>query len=419
MPFGKGKKVEESINDKFVRLFKEGMTVEQISKEHDVKPDVIANVIRRRLGEDALPETVVRSKNAVPHQTEIKLKADTSADDKAAAADDEEEAAAEESSSEGLNKLEQFMLEKEKKKAEKPAPEPEPEKTDEPELGVMEGISLDDASILEKLGGGEPPVKDPAPAAASDDDTAGDMAGLDTSAIAVEEVIEEAPIDAYSKPDIVEEPAPTPKPEPAPEPVKIEKQPEPAPVSKPAPTPVSMPDMHGKGGAFDKMKAFAQMQLSANNEKLKELESKLDGVEDSYTSQLALAEAAVSKAKIAYEDVIKKGDSIADRRDELKNEHRTALARAEEEYRRKLAELDEEYNNATSRANRELAEKQDKLNAESDEIDSKKESAKNDFLDKQHEVNRLKDVIANEVDAVKAEIAALKEENKGYESFLN
>lgn len=59
--FGKKQK-EESINDKMVRFFKEGKSVEQISAELAVKADVITNVIRRRCGEDSIPETVVRSK---------------------------------------------------------------------------------------------------------------------------------------------------------------------------------------------------------------------------------------------------------------------------------------------------------------------------------------------------------------------
>ena len=404
MPFGK-KKVEESINDKFVRLFKEGMTVEQISKEEDVKPDVIANVIRRRLGEDALPETVIRSKNALPQHEEVKLKAEAAAEAPAAPA---EEPASEEASSEGLSKLEQFMLEKEKKRADE-APAPEPEKNDDPELGVMEGISLDEASILEKLGGGEPPVNSMG-GSVSADDTAGDMAGLDTADLAKEAVIEEAPIAAYSEPDIVEEIKP--------EPVVIEPAPIPEPV-KVAPAPAPMPEIpHGNGSAFDKMKAFAKMQVAANNDKLAELEAKLGSVEGDYTAQLATAEKALTEAKVAYEDVIKSGDGVEDKRDELNREYRAALARAEEDYRRKQEELDNEYNDAIAKANSDHAIKQDKLNAEIDEISSKKETAKNDFLSRQSEVNKIKNKIASEVDTVKAEIASLKEENKGYESFL-
>lgn len=406
MPFGKNKRVEESINDKFVRLFTEGMTVEQISKENDVKPDVIANVIRRRLGEDALPETVVRSKNAVPHPTEPKLKADTTPNEPAPKKPEEkvEEPVSEEQSSEGLSKLEQFMLQKEKKKADEPSAEPE-KGSDEPELGVMEEISLDEAAILEKLGGEAPASSGVSPVIPASDDDSADMAGLETTDISEKDIIKEAPIDAYSKPDIVEDPVPEPEPEPAP---------------APKPT-IPMPNLpHGNGGsAFDKMKAFAKMQVAANNERLAELEAKLGGVEGDYTAQLEAAEKAVSEAKVKYEDVIKSGDDIDDRNETLKKEHRAALARAEDDYRRKQEELDNEYNEAITRANSDYALKQDKLNAESEEINSKKESAKQDFLAKQREVNKIKDKISSEVDSVRAEIASLKEENKGYESFLN
>ena len=426
MAFGKPKKVEESINDKFVRLFKEGKTVDQLSKEFDVKPDVIANVIRRRLGEDAIPDTVVRSKNAVPQQQDVTLKADRNAE-AAQPAENEPVPVKAEVSEEGLSKLEKFMLDKEKKKAEEPDA---PEDPSDPDLGVMESISLNEDQINAMLGGEAPASDGNSPLIPNSDDEA-DMAGLETADIAADEVIAEAPIDAYSEPDIVpEEPVIPPAPEIAPEPayeplVDLAKprDPEPEPEPAPAPEPVKaapMPEMpHGNGSAFDKMKAFAKMQVAANNDKLAELKAKLETVEGDCNAKLAEAEKAVNEAKSAYEEVIRKGDTINDRRDSLKDEQRTALARAEEEYRRKLEEIETEYNNATTRANREFAEKQDKLNAEIDQIDAAKETAKQDFLTKQREVNKIKDRISSEVEPVKAEIASLEEENKGYESFLN
>ncbi|MCR5121444.1 MAG: hypothetical protein K6B74_03385 [Ruminococcus sp.] len=430
MAFGKPKKVEESINDKFVRLFKEGKTVEQISKEFDVKPDVIANVIRRRLGNDAIPETVVRSKNAVPHPESDPPKTEPAAPAPAAesAAEPEPAAVKAEISEEGLSKLEQFMLEKEKKKAEEPVVPAE--ESSDPELGVMESIYLDEDAINAKLGGEAPPSPN-MPMVPESNDADNDMAGLVSEEISEDAVIKEAPIDAYSEPDIVvEEPVIPPEPEIASyepivelgKPAETEKSAapaaEPAPAQESAPAPkIEVP--HGNGSAFDKMKAFAKMQLAANNDKLAELEAKIAGVEGEYTTQLAEAEKAVGEAKVAYEEVIRKGDSINERRDALNDEHRTALARAEADYQRKLKEADEEYNNATARANREFAEKQDTLNAEIDQIDALKEEAKQDFLTKQREVNHIKEKISSDVDSVKAEIESLREENKGYESFLN
>lgn len=425
MAFGKPKKVEESINDKFVRLFKEGKTVDQLSKEFDVKPDVIANVIRRRLGEDAIPDTVVRSKNAVPQQQDTPLKAEP--------ADNEPVPVKAEVSEEGLSKLEQFMLEKEKKKVEEPEETAAPAEA-ESDIGVMEGISLNEDQINAMLGSGSS-ASGASPLLPASDDEA-DMAGLETEAISADDVIAEAPIAAYSEPDIVvEEPVIPPEPvipaEPEYEPLvdlskPKDEEPEPEPVPAPAPEPepvkaaAPMPDMpHGNGSAFDKMKAFAKMQVAANNDKLAELKVKLVSLEGDCNARLDDAEKAVNEAKAAYEDVIRKGDGLSDKRDALKDEQRTALARAEEEYRRKLEEIENEYNNATTRANREFAEKQDKLNAEIDQIDAMKEQAKQDFLAKQREVNKIKDKISSEVEPVKAEIASLEEENKGYESFLN
>ncbi|MBR1723951.1 MAG: hypothetical protein IJ723_02885, partial [Ruminococcus sp.] len=85
---------------------------------------------------------------------------------------------------------------------------------------------------------------------------------------------------------------------------------------------------------------------------------------------------------------------------------------------RKLAEVDDEYNNATAHANKVLAEKESEINRQADTVDAEKETAKNEFLENQSALNTIKDKIASEVDTVKAEIATIKEENKGYESFV-
>ena len=167
------------------------------------------------------------------------------------------------------------------------------------------------------------------------------------------------------------------------------------------------------------MKAFAQMQIAANNEKLAELEAQLGSAEGDYGSQLEAAEKEVEEAKVAYEDVITKGESISDRRDELQTEHRAALARAEEDYRKKLEEIEQNYNDAIAHANQTYAEKENELNNEADTIDAEKENAKNNFLTKQSVVVELKEKIENEIEPIKKQIASLKEENKGYESFMN
>ena len=161
--------------------------------------------------------------------------------------------------------------------------------------------------------------------------------------------------------------------------------------------------MHEGGTAFDKMKAFAMAQVEANNAKIAELESKLSSVEDDYNAQLADAEKAVEESKNAYENVLTRGEEVHEKRMAAQTEHRAALARAEEEYRKKIAEIEDEYNNANAHANKILAEKEVEINAESDAIDAEKETAKNNFLDKQAAVNGIKDKIAADVPACGAD----------------
>lgn len=382
--FGKKQK-EESINDKMVRFFKEGKSVEQISAELAVKADVITNVIRRRCGEDSIPETVVRSRNAVaPVAEDQPLKAD--------AYTPEENEAAEESAEvnvEGMSKLERYMLEKEKQKAEKEAdvaaPAPAPA---EPEEVSMEGISTDNIDLELEKAEPAPAVNEPAA-----EEPVAEMDGISAEeipSIAADEPIVEHPVDEF----IAEEPAAADEDED----VTI--------------------TVHEGGTAFDKMKAFAMAQVEANNAKIAELESKLSSVEDDYNAQLADAEKAVEESKNAYENVLTRGEEVHEKRMAAQTEHRAALARAEEEYRKKIAEIEDEYNNANAHANKVLAEKEVEINAESDAIDAEKETAKNDFLDKQAAVNGIKDKIAADVDAVKAQIAGIKEENAGYQQFM-
>lgn len=327
--FGKKQK-EESINDKMVRFFKEGKSVEQISAELAVKADVITNVIRRRCGEDSIPETVVRSKNAVaPAAEDQPLKAD--------AYTPEENEAAEESAEvnvEGMSKLERYMLEKEKQKAEKEAeieaaaPAPAPA---EPEEVSMEGISTDNIDLELEKAEPAPAVTEPAA-----EEPVAEMDGISAEeipSIAADEPIVEHPVDEF----IAEEPAAADEGED----VTI--------------------TVHEGGTAFDKMKAFAMAQVEANNAKIAELESKLSSVEDDYNAQLADAEKAVEESKNAYENVLTRGEEVHEKRMAAQTEHRAALARAEEEYRKKIAEIEDEYNNANAHANKVLAEKEGQL----------------------------------------------------------
>ena len=56
------KKKEESTNDKIIRLFQEGKSVEDIVGEVALRADIVTGVIQRKLGPDAVPDA------AVPHE---------------------------------------------------------------------------------------------------------------------------------------------------------------------------------------------------------------------------------------------------------------------------------------------------------------------------------------------------------------
>ncbi len=412
--FGKRVK-EESINDKMVRLFKEGRSVTDISRELDVKPDVITNVIRRRCGEDSIPETVIRSKNAIPHPSETVLKADTPEVNVQSGAPVEEPAAEEEAPVEGMSKLERMMMEKDKKRqeaeaaaAEEAAAEAEAQAAETEEVS-MDGISTDDLDLGYDY---STPVQETEPAAEEEP--------------AADESLMEG-ISAYDIPAYESEPETT-EPEASPYASFAEAAAEETASEEEAPaveTPsyeekISAPvfDIHSNGSAFDKMKAFAQSQIAMNNDEIAKLEAQLGSSETDYAEELQQAESVVEQSKVTYEEVLERGEEVSRKRMELQTEHRAALARAEEDYRKKLAELDEEYNNATARANKEYSEKEVDINAESDAIDEQKELAKNNFLTSQAAVNDIKKKIADEVDAVKAKIQSLKDENAGYENFM-
>lgn len=427
--FGKKQK-EESSNDKMVRLFKEGKSVHEISMELEFKEDVITNVIRRRCGEDSIPETVKRSKNAVPHAEDVPLKADIASAAEAMAAEQPDESAEAEEETpayEGMSKLERMMLEKEKLRKEKEAAAQvaEPEEPAAEDVS-MEGISTDGLEI-DSIGSAEPAVvSEPEPAAQEaemEGISAADIpdlsektqiSGNTVSSISDSSDNSGSSVDSYSSDSsfssgVSDESAAETVPEkPAAEETSVHEEPA-----------VSFEMPAGAGGsAFDKMKAFASAQIEANNSRVAQLEKKLSEVEGDYTARLAEAEKTLENAKVTYEDAINKSDELSEKRAALQAEHRTELAKAEEDYRKKLAALDEEYNNATAHANKLHSEKEDALNSESDAVNAEKEKAKNSFLESQSALDDIKAKISSDVEAVKAEIAALKEENSGYEKFF-
>ena len=105
------KKKEESTNEKIVRMFQEGKSVEDICTETELRNDIVVGVIRRKLGEDSIPETVITAK---PKPAEPENESEESV-----------ESSNEEENIENLSKLERYMLEKKKKQQEGPAPQVE------------------------------------------------------------------------------------------------------------------------------------------------------------------------------------------------------------------------------------------------------------------------------------------------------
>ena len=130
MALGRRKK-EESTNDKIIRLFQEGKSVEDIVGEVALRADIVTGVIQRKLGADAVPDA------AVPHE---KSQAAAVINSASAASDTPAQDNSEPEDVEGMSKLERYMFEKKKKMENEPAPAPAPA-TAAPSLGEMDGIS--------------------------------------------------------------------------------------------------------------------------------------------------------------------------------------------------------------------------------------------------------------------------------------
>ena len=96
-------KKEESTNDKIIRLFQEGKSVEDIVGEVALRADIVTGVIQRKLGADAVPDA------AVPHErSQAAAMINSVSGSPAAAAPAETES----EDVEGMSKLERYMFEK-------------------------------------------------------------------------------------------------------------------------------------------------------------------------------------------------------------------------------------------------------------------------------------------------------------------
>ena len=170
--------------------------------------------------------------------------------------------------------------------------------------------------------------------------------------------------------------------------------------------------------AVNKMKAFAMSQIEANNAKISDLEEKAVKLEAEYAPQIEAANNALTESQNNYEAVEAKFSEAYANNEKAREEHRAALAKAEDDYRRKLEEIDAEYKQATSAANEKLQAYEETSKAVLDNLDSEKSAAQADLLAKQNTVNDLRAKMTSESESIAVQIKGLKDENDGYQDFL-
>lgn len=353
------KKKEESTNEKIVRLFQEGKTVEEICTETELRNDIVVGVIRRRLGEESIPETVItaKPKEAQPEEENAENVGEEDYD--------------------GLSKLERYMLEKKKKQEEAPAAED----------GHM--VSL---------------VEDYKKQTNAAEEAVQMSSSSEMEEISIESIKAEPLMPEESK---------------AEEPVKMDSVSEEA-YDAPAEDISANDENSGDktGKAFSKMKAFALSQIEANNVKIAGLEQKSAQLETDYAPKLDEANAALTASQANFEAADAKYSETCAETEKAREEHRAALAKADEEYRRKLEEIDAEYKKATSDANEKLQASEDAAREVLDKLDSEKNAAQEDLFAKQEAVNELRAKIDSDSEELAKQIKALKDENNGYQDFL-
>ncbi|WP_124098412.1 hypothetical protein [Ruminococcus sp. Marseille-P6503] len=366
------KKKEESTNEKIVRMFQEGKSVEDICAETELRNDIVVGVIRRKLGEDSIPETVITAK---PKPAEPENAAE------------EAEESSEEEGADNLSKLERYMLEKKKKQQEEFA-------------AAAAGSSERTVSLVDdyvnQVGG----------------NAAGHSSDME-SILAAENMMDEIQpphLDGDIQPaemdlDAAEE---TGENNNGLENVSDE--------SSDSPEAEAASDKASK--ALSKMKAFAMSQIEANNARIAELEDKAAQLDGGYAPQLEAAGAELTVCQENFEKAQAKLDEACAELEKAREAHREAIAKADEEYRRRLEEIDAEYKNATAEANRRFQEYEEENKNVLDALDSEKSAVQAELLEKQNAVTELKSKMEAENEAIVSQIKSLKEENDGYQDFL-
>lgn len=435
---------EESTNDKIIRLYREGKTVDEICAEVQSRNDIVTGVIQRKLGADAVPDAVIsHDKPSVPEPVEAAAEAASEADAQPPEVDELE----------GLSKLERYMREK-KKKLESAANEPE--KSEEPEEAAEEitsDVTEEDKPLVEpmnvepmkvesvSLSKPEEPetvkttltdVLDDAPEEHTislvDDYMSKDSAdpSVDKSiSLLAGEPESAAEIPSYTIPSSREEFAEMDAVVPptvsdaalADKPIYefgVEEK------KEEALAPEVVAEDHGDkvSKAADKMKAFALSQIEANNAKIAELENESTTLSTGYAAKLEEANTALTISQSALDVLEAKINEAYAAAEQAREEHRTAIAKADDEYRTKLEAIEEEYKNATSEANLKFQEIDDKNRLEMANLDNEKAAAQSDLVAKRAVVAELHTKLDSESSQLTAQIKALKEENAGYEDFL-
>ena len=173
------------------------------------------------------------------------------------------------------------------------------------------------------------------------------------------------------------------------------------------------------GRAANKMKAFAMSQIEANNAKIAELESQSAAVKAGYSSKIEEANTALTLSQSNFDTVESQLNEAYKAGERAREEHTLAIAAIDDDYRRKLAALDEEYKTATFEANNKYQEFDDKNRQDIERLDNEKSAAQADLIAKRKAVAEIHSVIDTEGAKISEQIKALKEENAGYQQFLN
>lgn len=452
------KKKEESTNDKIVRLFQEGKSVEDIIGEVALPNTTIVGVIQRRLGPDAVADAVVQhEKNPA---AEVIAAANVTAEAPAAAAEPSSEEL------EGMSKLERYMFEKKRKlenaSAEQAAAahideKPEPVFKPEPAPAIPEPeIPAPPVTEPEPVPQPEPePAPEPEPVASltepepkeevhkvsllddylkaaenkSVPSSTSEMEGISLTGEPVAPAAtvpsytipspgeEYAEMDALVPPDVESaeiSDAPILVYDPSAEPAAVEEE---APAVEAAAETVET-ESDKASRAADKMKAFAMSQIEANNSKIAELESKTSAIAGDFQAKIDDANNALTLSQCNFDMIESKLTDAYNATEQAREEHRIAIAAADDEYRRKLEAIEEEYRAATFEANNKFQEFDDNNRQVLEQLENDKQTALNDLSAKRTAVAELHSGIESEKEKLEAQIRSLKEENEGYKAFL-